>query len=83
MPLPTAADIALATAFVDGPYRLTCCPIWFANHRAESIRHLSVAEMQKRQDREWVELTKRIRAALAKSAEHDRRCLALPADLAA
>lgn len=46
---PNASDYARATAFVDGEYRLTVCPVWFANHRENAIRQAAFAEMQKRQ----------------------------------
>lgn len=50
---PSEADIAAATDWVDNVYRLSVTPEYFRNGRADFIRQASVAEMQKREYREW------------------------------
>jgi hypothetical protein len=67
LPRPAAADIALATAWIDDEYRLTVCPTYFAKHRSELIRQAAMFEMGKRQDAEF-----RARAVIIKTAEHFR-----------
>ncbi len=51
---PSPADIAIATAFVDGDYRKTVCPKWFAIHRRDAIRQCAMMEMISRRDRELI-----------------------------
>lgn len=51
----TEADLSEATRFIDEVYGPTVCPVYLANHRASLIREAAVAEMQKRQAREYRE----------------------------
>lgn len=54
-PLPTPADRAAATAWIDSwPSRdLSLCPVWFARNRDGLIERAAVREMIFRQNDEW------------------------------
>lgn len=53
LPLPSPADLAVATAFIDGDYAKTRGLNWRELHRDKAIHQAAMLEMGRRTDAEF------------------------------